>query len=268
MPIYDQDLTTLAFIWRLERRDGVTLGFTSHDRDLARDGLTYRAAPGMLPSAIERNDTLTAANVSLAGALTSDAIRADDLASGRWDGAGLWVSAIDWSDPAAASLPLVRGELGTVDVADNSFKAELRGVTAIFEAPVAEQTTPDCRARLGDKRCRVSMAARGVTARVTNAAGSTIVVDQPLTDGDFGFGRLRWLDGQTAGLSARIVANTGATPTLQEPPDVAISAGTRVELTQGCDKRFVTCAGRFNNAVNFRGEPHLPGNDLLSRYGG
>ncbi len=268
MPFYDQDLTTLAFIWRLERRDGLTLGFTSHDQDLARDGLIYRAAPGMLPSAIERNDTLTAANVSLAGALTSDAIRADDLAAGRWDGAGLWVSVVDWADPAAAALPIVRGELGTVDVTDKSFKAELRGATAIFEAPVVEQTTPDCRARLGDKRCRVAMAGRRTMARVMSVSGSTITVDQALVSANYSFGRLRWLEGKNAGLSLRISSNTSGELHLQEPPDFVVAAGTLVELTEGCDKRFSTCTSRFNNALNFRGEPHLPGNDLLSRYGG
>jgi|GEM_PF-6257398 len=27
-----------------------------------------------------------------------------------------------------------------------------------------------------------------------------------------------------------------------------------------------TCAQRFANAVNFRGEPFVPGNDLVARY--
>jgi hypothetical protein len=41
-----------------------------------------------------------------------------------------------------------------------------------------------------------------------------------------------------------------------------------VELTQGCDKRAATCAERFANIANFRGEPHLPGFDLLTRFPG
>jgi uncharacterized phage protein (TIGR02218 family) len=268
MTFYDQDLTTLAFLWRLERRDGVTLGFTSHDRDLLRDGLTYRAAPGMLPSSIERNDQLTAANVSLSGALTNDAISADDLAAGRWDGARLWLSVVDWADAGAAPLPLVRGELGIVDVMDTSFSAELRGATVIFEAPVVEQTTPDCRAVLGDKRCRVTMAGRRTVHQVVSASGAVVVIDQASADSAYAFGQLRWLDGPNAGLVARIAASTGATLTLQEPPFASVVPGTRVELTEGCDKRFVTCTTRFNNALNFRGEPHVPGNDLLLRYGG
>jgi uncharacterized phage protein (TIGR02218 family) len=37
---------------------------------------------------------------------------------------------------------------------------------------------------------------------------------------------------------------------------------------EGCDKRLETCRDRFANTLNFRGEPHLPGNDLLTRYPG
>ena len=56
--------------------------------------------------------------------------------------------------------------------------------------------------------------------------------------------------------------------TLRDPPRIAIEAGARLWLTEGCDKRFETCWSRFANAINFRGEPHLPGNDLLTRYPG
>ncbi len=71
---FKADLSSLAFCWRLDRRDGVVLGFTSHDRDLAFGGLLYRAAPGMVPSAIERRDSLDAGTVDLSGALTSSLI--------------------------------------------------------------------------------------------------------------------------------------------------------------------------------------------------
>ena len=57
------------------------------------------------------------------------------------------------------------------------------------------------------------------------------------------------------------------TVTLRAPPRFD-GTGALVELTQGCDKLLATCAGRFGNAVNFRGEPWLPGIDLLTRYPG
>jgi uncharacterized phage protein (TIGR02218 family) len=261
----DQDLTTLAFVWRLQRRDGVTLGFTSHDRDLRIDGLTYRAAPGMVPSAIERTSGFDMDTVELAGALTSDAIREDDLAAGRWDGARLRLSAIDWTAPDAIPVHLVRGELGTVDVSDGKFSVELRGPTAILEAPVVELTSPECRASLGDKRCRVDMAGRSELLTATEVSGDQVTISGAVTNVYAG-GQLRWIDGANAGLTVGISAQAGVVLTLNEPPHFPVAGGTRAQVTQGCDRRFATCVSRFSNASNFRGEPHLPGNDLLTRY--
>ena len=82
------------------------------------------------------------------------------------------------------------------------------------------------------------------------------------------FGHLRWLEGANCGLSQSIVANDAASVTLAEPPAFAVAAGTRALLVEGCDKQMATCSARFANAVNFRGEPYLPGMDLLTRYPG
>lgn len=35
-----------------------------------------------------------------------------------------------------------------------------------------------------------------------------------------------------------------------------------------CDKTLSTCKNRFNNVINFRAEPHLPGNDQVNQIGG
>jgi uncharacterized phage protein (TIGR02218 family) len=105
MAWYQEDLTSLAFFWRLTRRDGVRLGFTSHDRDVWLDGLLYRAAPGMSPSAVEMSDGLETSGVDIAGAITTTLMTHDDLHAGRWDGAQLHLSAHDWSQPGMGDRP-------------------------------------------------------------------------------------------------------------------------------------------------------------------
>src|SRR3546814_15807476 len=93
------EVVTLAWCWRLARRDGVVIGFTSHDRDLVIGGLAYRAAPGMKPSAIETNASLDAATMDLEGAIASDAVAARDLEAGRWGGAALERVVAEWTAP-------------------------------------------------------------------------------------------------------------------------------------------------------------------------
>ncbi len=258
-------LTTLAFCWRLQRRDGVTIGLTSHDRNLVIDGLTYQATPGMSPSAIERTAGFDADSVELAGALTSDAIRGDDLEAGRWDGAQFRLFAVDWTEPDASHVHLARGEMGSVSLHGDAFSVELRGPTSVLDAPVSVETSPDCRASLGDRRCGVDMAGRSRIVAVTAATGAVITVSAAANPGDYGQGQLLWLDGPNAGLRHLILDNSGAQINLATPPHHQVTAGSRARITQGCDRRFATCTGRFANAVNFQGEPHLPGNDLLLR---
>lgn len=259
-------LTTLAFCWRLSRRDGIVLGFTSHDRDLIIDHLLYRATPGMVPSAIERSVSLEPDSVDLSGVLTSDAVSARDLIAGRWDGALLRLFAVDWTNPGAEPLHLVRGTLGAVSIKGDAFEVELNGPTALFDAPVVEETSPECRASLGDKRCGVDLAGRVLTTTLTAIDDILLSVAAVLGPGDYAQGRLRWLDGANAGLEGLILANDAGTITLADPPPLLPAVSDRVEIRQGCDRRFSTCVSRFSNALNFRGEPHLPGNDLLTRY--
>ena len=46
----------------------------------------------------------------------------------------------------------------------------------------------------------------------------------------------------------------------------AIAAGDAITVTAGCDKSYATCRAKFANGLNFRGFPHIPGNDFSLGY--
>lgn len=265
-------LTKLALCWRVVRSDGVALGFTTHDAALIIDGLRYASAPGMAPSAIMVSDGLDVDTMEVDGALSADAITAADLAAGRYDAAVVQIFMVDWSNLAAGRFHLARGRLGEVtrrlSGGGGSFTAALRGPTADFEATAIETYTPECRAELGDARCRIDLAQRLRLVHVTRVIDrQTFELESGPLDG-FANGRLRALGGDNAGIDARIATASDVTIELFEPLPFALSVGTRVEIREGCDKSFATCSVRFANAANFRGEPHVPGGDVLTRFPG
>ena len=266
----DGEVLSLAICWRVARADGVTLGFTTHDRPLDIGGVRYASAPGMAPSAISTGDGLEVDTMEVSGALSSDSITAADLSDGRFDGARVTIFMADWTDPAAGTLPLARGTLGEVtrQVAGDggSFAAELRGPTAGFDATAIEVCSPECRAELGDVRCRVDLAPLTMLAAAAADAGGRLAV--ATADARNANGRLRVLTGPQAGLDVRIVEAGPGWVEPFEPFPGALAPDTRVELREGCDRRFATCRDRFANALNFRGEPHVPGGDLLTRFPG
>ncbi|WP_312490788.1 DUF2163 domain-containing protein [Sphingomonas sp.] len=262
-------LTGWVLCWRIARRDGVTIGLTGHDRDLWLDGLCYRSAPGLTPSAVVRGDGLEADLMEASGALTSAAIGERDLLAGRWDEARVAAIAVDWTGQEAP-VPLGHGTIGAVQLGEGGFTAELRGVGALLDRPVAEETAPDCRATLGDRRCRVAMAGRRRFARVVGWDGErrlTVDAVEPVANA-YGQGRLIWFGGANTGLEAMIDRSDGDGLWLSAAHGFAVEGAPLIELVEGCDKRLDTCLGRFGNVVNFRGEPFLPGIDLLTRYPG
>lgn len=263
-------LTSIAYGWRLERADGVTLGFTSHDADVAHDGLLLRASPGMQPTTILQSVGLDKDGLDVSGALTSDDICADDLAAGRWDGAYLEIFLFDWTAPANGKRMLAAGELGAVSFTDDAFEAELLGVQARLDKAVAPQTSPSCRAQFCDAACGLNSARFRHLATIASSEDNRISITAPLdiADGHLTYGALRWLSGPNCGATTKIAGHAGTDIYTYSAPFHAAKVGDLMELTQGCDKIMATCAGRFGNGANFRGEPYLPGNDLLTRYPG
>lgn len=263
-------VTSVAYGWRLERSDGVTLGFTSHDRDVVHGGLLLRASPGMQPTTVVASLGLDNDGLDVRGALTSDAFRSDELAAGRWDAAYLEIFLFDWSDPDAGRRLLANGELGAISFSGNAFETEFSGLKAVFDRAVVPQTSPSCRAGFCDADCGLNRRRFSHLATVQGSDGDKLLLDMPVAvaTGGFTSGTIRWLDGPNCGLSVDIWASDNTGISLPNIQDFAIQAGARAELFEGCDKQIATCAARFGNAVNFRGEPYLPGNDLLTRYPG
>lgn len=262
------ETTTLAMLWRVIRADGVALGFAAHDRAIIWNGLEYRPAPGLNPSAIEASGEGGHA-MEIAGALTDEALSAGDLDRGLYDGADVTTFLVDWARLDFGAIELASGRIGDVETRDGAFTAELRTPLADLRAVPIELVSPECRARLGDRRCRVDLARYTSIASVEAVeAGVTLALENGAGDaGVLRYGRLRVLTGMAAGDEREIVASDASGASIAEPIN-AIAAGDRVELRAGCDKRFATCRDTFSNAPNFRGEPHVPGADAMYRYGG
>ncbi len=262
---FSGDLETVATFWRVLRSDGVALGFTTHDRDLWFDGVLHRAAPGMVPSAIHRSADLDPDSVDARGALSHDAIGAGDLALGRFDGARVRIGVVDWE--SGERHVLHAGAIGTVAEEDGWFSAELVSRKAELLRDPVPRTSPACRARFCGPGCNLNPARftrEVVLAGLDADANAATFIDAP-DPADHAGGMLRWLDGPQAGIAAGVMGGSDAL-VLDVPVDPATPAGTRALLREGCDHTLDTCATRFGNAVNFRGEPFLPGNDLLTRY--
>ncbi|MCA3561821.1 MAG: DUF2163 domain-containing protein [Aestuariivirga sp.] len=266
--------TTLCRCWRVDRRDGVVMGFTDFDRDLAFDGVTYRAASGFTASAIEGQLGLAVSNLDVQGALSADALTEEDLHAGRYDDAAVTIYLVNWSDVAQRAI-LRAGHLGQVSRGKLAFSAELRGLAARLDQPAGRVFQRSCAWDLGDARCGVDLnapgrRALGAVSQVIDAFEFTASGLGGLAAGALNRGRLVWTSGGNAGLAVEIKAHAAsgglARIALVLPMGAPVAAGDGFAATVGCDCSFSTCRDSFGNTLNFGGFPHMPGTDFAISY--
>ena len=263
------ETTTLATCWKVTRTDGLVLGFTDHDQDITFDSQLYQASTGYTRSAIHTISDLSVDNLDIESALNSDTLAADDLRAGLWDNAEVEIFFVNWQDLTQGNIILKRGSIGQVELQDTIFKAELRGLTQALQQQIVELFTPDCRADLGDARCKVDLTPLTVTGAVTAASNRYGFTDSGRTEAaDYWDGGLvTWTGGVNNGRMMEIgTFASGGVFTLYLPMPVAIAPGDTYSLQPGCDKSFSTCKNRYNNVNNFRGEPNIPGTDIVYNY--
>lgn len=266
--------TTTCRCWLLARKDGWTRGFTDHDADISFGGIVFRASSGFTASALETTTGLSVNNSEAIGALSDAGITESDVEAGRFDQARVTYWLVNWADPGQRVMRF-KGKLGEVTRNGEAFSAELRGLTEGLNQPRGRLYQRSCSAVLGDSKCRFDLSKAGysVETGVAGAEGARVFrLTNPggFAAGWFERGQLQILDGAGVGLTGWIkndlVGGGTRNITLWQGLRTNIQAGDRVRLTAGCNKTGSQCAKKFGNFINFRGCPHIPGEDWLTSY--
>ncbi len=266
--------TTVCRAWSVTRGDGVTLGFTDHDQDLVIDGLVYSASAGLSARAVEQTTGLAADNSEAVGLLSDPAIREEDIRAGLFDGAKVENWLVNWADTEERRL-LFRGQLGEIERSAGTFRAELRGLSDLLNRPMGRAFQKGCAAVLGDAACGVDVdnAALSVELEVVRVERGTtlwLAGGDAYAEGWFARGALTLVDGAGVGATGpvkrdRLIAGQRVVD-LWSYLSAGLAPGDRVRLVAGCDKRAETCREKFDNFLNFRGFPDIPGEDWLISY--
>lgn len=285
---YDTGATSLASAILIQRADGALFGFTSAASPLTLDlspwasavwGLAAETAfvfneqQGLDVSSIVTTSGFNVDNLELTTLDDGTLFDRDDLQAGRWRNAAFRLFRYRW-DVATPTIAddvetMMRGTFGEITIGENTFNIELRGIAQKLQQPVGIVSQKTCRARLGESgtgKCNKDITAftfaltvTGVTDKGTFAASAaTQAADY------FGEGIITWGTGNNAGVSQKVRTFEAGVFTLILPMVLDIQVGDTFTAVAGCRKRLMEdCKDKFNNVVNFQGEPHRPTIDDL-----
>ena len=257
------EVTNFVSCWKLTLKDGSVMGFTSNSDNLEIDRVLYRARTGVNCSHIETSNNFSVDNLDVTGVLNSEDITEASLLTGKYDFARVEIFSVDTLTPANRIMERV-GYLGEVTVRDGLFIAEVRGLAQRLQCQVGELYSPTCRATLGDSRCKIDLKNYTFDCTVEKVISRQVFVagtDKP--SGYFSYGEIKWLSGKNKDLRMEVKDYSNKQFVLALSMPHPIEPGDTFAAVAGCDKAFSTCCKKFNNAINFRGEPTVPGLDLL-----
>ena len=263
--------TSVCRCWAVTRRDGMVLGFTDHDVDLSFNGIAFAADSGLSARALEQTTGLAVDNTEALGILRSSAVNEDDIAAGRYDGAEVVAWLVNWAD-VSQKLVLFRGTIGEIHRSAGAYQAELRGLSEALNQPQGRIYQKSCGAILGDGACGFDLDGVGYSASVAvevvrNRKFYEFSGLDGFTDRWFEKGRFIVESGLATGLVGLVKNDRldGANRVIElwEAVRADVQAGDMVRIEAGCDRRAETCRLKFNNLLNFRGFPGIPGEDWL-----
>lgn len=252
-----------ARIGVITRTDGTIIRFAESDEAITVGADTFAIIPGLQISGVKHTSNGEMPSCEII-AVHGDGYVFDsaDIDVGLFDGAAVQIYIVDRLNLTRKGL-LFTGSISTIsyEPCDHQITFEVKGPAASARILMTQKRSPMCRTDLFSTLCGLDKTAYDVASTVaTIVDGFTFTVTGSLAqaDGYFSQGVLLTSSG-VAFVMANWVQST-QTITTYLPSNRILTVGLGLTLYPGCDMTLgAGGCGKFNNQLNFQGEPHFLG---------
>lgn len=271
LAVYKSAAPTIVPYVAITRTDGSVFRWIAHDKDIELGGFLFDSAPGLDVSSIVSTDGFAVDNAEVTVLDNGNEITRGDILAGVWDGATFEIGEIDWKAATPVKNVLKVGKLGMFKSNRGKFTAEFRDLRQAIQNPRETVLQPTCRYKLGDAKCTkdISSSPFLVTGTVDSSGSQYTVTDAARGEADdyFAEGIFTFTSGSNAGLAQKIKSFEGGVFVFWAQFVYPIGADS-YQAVAGCRLRFQEdCITKFDNGINFGGEPNKRSPDVLTAPG-
>ncbi|MNO31440.1 hypothetical protein D3C76_214140 [compost metagenome] len=289
MKAHVADWRARSYCLRIVPESGPVVRLTDQPTDLVMsNGQVYASEAGYEFSGYGSTSSMSPSSIDLTGILDHGVSR-DQLASGVYDNARVYLFATSWAAPVEDEEALALLILGKTTLYDDRYTAQLMSLVDALNQTVGRQYTAQCPWTLFDQtldgviiastrsRCtgpRVApdgpnINAYKVTGTVTAVTDLYQFQDSARAEVDDWFtnGAVMFITGANAGLKPKEIKDytAGGQVIVYEAFHYPIQVGDQYVMIPGCRKRRdEDCVAKYANGANFGGQPDVP---APSQYG-
>lgn len=260
---------------RIECTNGLIVRLTDYPRDLIMSGSTYRSDNGYQFTGSQSGTTMAAGVMDLDGIATITGISRDQIASGVFDSARLYVFATSHRAPVEDEEPIGAAILGRTTLEDARYRVEMMALVDALNQSVGRSYAASCDKVFGGQTyagCKVDLGPITVTGAITHVTDGARFRDSARTeDADwFGLGTIHFTTGDNVGLKPLEIKDYAANGTIEtyEPAYYPVQVGDEYVMIPGCRKRWQQdCKTKWDNVLNFGGFPRVPASSQYQQVG-
>lgn len=241
------------------QRGPLKWGYTSADRNISHQSMTFRALEGGISDdGIRQTEETQADTLNLTTPATLDVAQMFRVVA---PGQTVTVTIFDLHFGDSGYLVVWMGQIVGVRFKDEiTAQIQCQNLSASLERTGLRKTwSRICSHQLYDKSCKAprnSFKAVGIIDRI-DAAGIGFANAAAKENGYYAGGYVEWTS--QYGLEQRgIEVHVGDYLTVYGGTH-GLSANQEVAIFAGCNRLFSTCQQRFSNQLNYGGAPHMPG---------
>lgn len=264
---------TAAWCIRIVTVAGPTLRLTTYPQNLTMSNLeAYETDSGYEQTAYSANTGMSPAAIDLTGFVGVSGITRDQIASGVFDNARIYIFKCNFLAPVEDYEPVTSGFFGKTTLEDDKYTIQGMSLVDALNQSVGKTMTAACSHTFGDACCTKDLTALDVVGAVTSVTGATVIRDNLRSEAAdyFGAGTIQFTSGNNAGLKPLEIKSYAADGTITtfEPFYYLPEVGDAFVLIPGCRKRLEDCRDKWSNVVNFFGFTWMPTQSIYQQVAG
>lgn len=263
---------TAAWCVRIVCTDGTTIRLTTYPFNLIMsNGAVYETDSGYEATSYASNTSMAAASIDLEGFVGVGGITREQIASGVFDNARVYIFKCNYLSPVDDYEPVTSGFFGKTTLTDDRYRIEGMALIDALNQSVGRTYTASCGWVFGDARCGKDLTALDVVGALTSVTSSRVFRDSSRAEAAdyFAAGTIQFTSGANAGLKPLEIKSYAADGTITtfEPAYYAPAIGDTFVMIPGCRKTLAACRDKWNNVLQYGGFPHMPTSNTYASRG-
>lgn len=256
-------ITKMITCWKITLSNNKKLYFTDYDQNQIFEEEEYLSKSCFTPNSIISSNELGQDNFTISGVIDDRYITKESLTKGQFVNAYLEIFLLDLSRKTSVKKILKTGWLGETRIIKNSFVIEVSSLSNKTNNIIGKCYSTSCRAEFGDKFCKKIIEDFTFPGEISSVLSNNSFIDSSRNEPDeyFSKGIIIFLNDQYQFSKYNVLSFYNKTISIDS--NLKLKKGDRYKIIVGCDKSLESCIIKFNNALNFRGEPYIPGQHKL-----